>query len=164
VVAGRTLFFFHAMFGDPQPLGRQINHLASLREAGFLGPQIVLTLLATADGMNEDLIGRLDLPQVRASMALLSAWFLATLVPQALGGTNEAVGGGRQTAIMAVFSELPLQGFDALLQTFDLSFELFGVFSQRVNGHDGLFEPFTQVLICLAGLLQFFVFALQPLA
>ncbi len=49
--------------------------------------------------------------------------------------------------IMAVFGLLSFEGFDALVL--------------RVNGHDGLFEPFAQVLIRLVRLFQLFVFALQ---
>ena len=52
--------------------------------------------------------------------------------------------------IMAVFGLLSFEGFDALLL--------------RVNGHDGLFEPFAQVLIRLVRLFEFFIFASQPFA
>jgi hypothetical protein len=55
----RTLFFFHAMFGDPEPLGRQVDHLPSLWHICWLSAQIVLAMLAADDWMNEDLIGHL---------------------------------------------------------------------------------------------------------
>ena len=115
MVTHRTLFFFHAMFGDPEPLGRQVEHLASLRHGGFLGAQIVLALLAAEDWMNEDLIGLLYLPQVMPTMSWLSTGLLAALVSQALGRTHKTIGGGRQTAIMTIFGLLPFERFDALL-------------------------------------------------
>ena len=51
---------------------------------------------------------------------------------------------------MAIFGLLPFQGFDALLQRVDQPFEDFHALVLRANGHDGLFEPFAQVLIRLA--------------
>ncbi len=100
--------------------------------------------------MNEDLIGNLYLPQVVPTMAVLPTRLLATLFPQALGCTNKAVGGGRQTTSMASFGQLPFERFDALLL--------------RPNGYKGLFESFAQVLIRLVQLVQFFVFTLQCFA
>jgi len=164
VGAGWTLFFFRAMFGDPKPLGRQIDHLASLRDTCRLGTQIVVTLLTADDRVDEDLIGRLHLSQVMPTMAHLAAWFLATLLPQALGYTHEAVGGGGQTAIMTIFGLVPFEGVDALLQSVDQPFEDFHALVLRANGDDGLFEPFAQVLIRLVRLFQLCVFVLQRFA
>src|SRR6266567_4061300 len=109
-----ALLFFHAMFGDPEPLGRQIDHLASLWHLCWVGAQIVLALLAAEDWMNEDLIRRLHLPQMMSTMSWLSTGLPAALVPQALGRTHKTIGGGRQTAIMAIFGLLPFEGLDAL--------------------------------------------------
>src|SRR5260370_32010998 len=67
-----TLFFFHAMFRDPEPLGRQIDDLASLRQVCWLGTQIVLATLAADDVMIEDLIGHLYLLLVMPTMAHLA--------------------------------------------------------------------------------------------
>ena len=103
------------MFGDPEPLGRQVDHLPSLRQVCGLGAQIVLAVRAFDDGMNEHLIERLHLPQVMPTMSWLSTGLLAALLPQALGRTHKTIGGGRQTAIMAIFGLLPFEGFDALL-------------------------------------------------
>ena len=136
----RTLLFFHAMFGDPEPLGRQIDDLASLWHGGFLGVQIVLTLLAAEDWMNEDLIRALYLPQVRPTMSWLSTGLLAALLPQALGRTHKTIGGGRQTAIMTIFGLVPFEGFDALLQRVDQPFEDF---------HALLLEPMA-MMACLS--------------
>jgi|GEM_PF-6329227 len=60
---------------------------------------------------------------------------------------------------MAIFSLVPFEGFDALLQRVDQPFEGFDMLLLRANGADGLFEPFAQVLIRLVRLFQFFVFA-----
>ncbi len=94
----------------------------------------------------------------------LSAWFLATLLPQALGYTHEAVGGGGQTASMTIFGLLPFEGFDALLQSVDQPFEDFHALLLRANGDEGLFEPFAQVLIRLVRLSHLCVFVLQRFA
>ena len=61
---------------------------------------------------------------------------------------------------MAIFGPLPFEGFDALLQRVDQPFEGFHSLLLRANGHEGLFEPFTQVLIRLAQLFQLVVFAM----
>jgi hypothetical protein len=55
------------------------------------------------------------LPQVMAAMSWLSTGLLAALLSQALGRTPKPIGGGRQTASMAIFGLLPFEGFDALL-------------------------------------------------
>ena len=110
-----ALLFFHPMFPDPEPPGRQVDHLASLWYLCRLGTQIVLALFTRDDRMNKHLIRRLNLPQVMPTMAWLSTGLLAALLPQALGRTHKTIGGGRQTAIMAIFGLLPFEGFDALL-------------------------------------------------
>jgi hypothetical protein len=92
VGTGRTLFFFDPVFRDPEPLGRQIDHLASLGHFCGLGTQILLTAFTGEDRMKEDLIGRLDLVQVMAWMTWLSPGLLATLFPQALGSTLYILG------------------------------------------------------------------------
>ena len=159
-----ALLFFHAMFRDPEPFGRQVDHLPSLRQVCGLGAQIVVALLAADDRMNEHLIGRLHLPEVMPTMALLPARRLPALFPQALGGTHKPIGGGRQTAIMAIFGLLPFEAFDAFSQRVDQPFKGFDALLLSVNGSDGLFEPFAQVLIRLVRLFQLFVFAPQPFA
>ena len=65
---------------------------------------------------------------------------------------------------MAVFGLLSFQGFDTLLQKVDQLFEGFNALLLRVNGSDGLFEPFAQVLIRLLRLFQLCVFVLQRFA
>ena len=59
-------------------------------------------------------------------MAWLTTSLLAALVSLALGRTHKTIGGGRQTALMAIFGLLPFEGFVALL-TID-------------DGSDGLLE------------------------
>ncbi len=114
--------------------------------------------------MNEDLIGRLYLPQVMPTMAWLSTGLLAALVPQALGRTHETIGGGRQTAIMAIFGLLPFEGFDAFLQRVNQPFEDVHALLLSANGADGLFESFAQVSIGLLRLFQLCIFVLQRFA
>jgi len=124
----------------------------------------VVALLAAENWMNEDLIGHLDLPQVMPTMAWLSTRRLPAFFAQALGGTHKPIGGGRQTAVMAIFGLLPFQGFDALLQGVDQPFEDVHTLLPRTNGDDGLFEPFAQVLIRLLRLFQLGIFVLQRFA
>src|SRR5258708_22764482 len=95
------------------------------------------------------------------TMSWLTTRLLATLCAQALGRTHKPIGGGRQTAVMAIFGLLPLQGVDALLQRLDQPFEDVHTLLPSANGDDGLFEPLAQVLIRLVRLFQLFVFAPQ---
>src|ERR1700688_2215076 len=111
--------------------------------------------------MNEHLVRGLHLPQVMPLVSLLPTRLLAARFAQALGHTHEAIGGGRQTAIMAIFGLLPLQGLEALLQPCDQPCEHLHALLSSTNGDDGLFESFAQVLIGLLRLLQGFVFAPQ---
>ena len=86
-----ALLFFDAMFRDPDSFGRKINHLAVLWQLGWLRPQIVLTVLATDDWMNEHLIRLLYLPQMMARVAFLPSGFFPARLPQALDGASKAV-------------------------------------------------------------------------
>jgi hypothetical protein len=65
---------------------------------------------------------------------------------------------------MAIFGLSPFEGFYTLLLGINQPFEDFHAFLLIRNGLDSFFESFTQVLIRFAGLLQFFVFALQQFA
>lgn len=65
---------------------------------------------------------------------------------------------------MAIFGLLPFEAFDAFSQRVDQPFKGFDALLLSVNGSDGLFEPFAQVLIRLVRLFQLFVFAPQPFA
>ena len=65
---------------------------------------------------------------------------------------------------MAIFGQSPFKSFDALLLRGDQPFEGFDALLLRVKSHDGLFEPFAQVLIGLLRLFEFFIFASQPFA
>src|SRR5437763_2896500 len=114
--------------------------------------------------MHEDVIRLLHLLEMMPTMALLSSGLLAAFFAQALGWPHKAIRGRRQTAIMAVFGLVSFQGFDALLQKVDQPLEGFDVLLLRLNGHDGLFEPFAQVLIGLVRLFEFFILASQPFA
>jgi hypothetical protein len=112
----RTALFFDSMFAHPKPKHWQIHHLPTLRELSRDVPEIKLALFAARHFMHDHLIGTLHLLKVMTLMTVLSAWLLAALLPQALGWTHKAIGGGRQTAIMAIFGLLPFERFDPLLQ------------------------------------------------
>ena len=111
--------------------------------------------------MNDDLIRHLHLSQVVPMMALLSICLLPALLAQALCRANKPIRGGRQTAIMAIFGLVPFQVSDALLLRRDESFENSYLLLLSVDGNDGLFESFTQVLVRLLQVFQFFLFAQQ---
>src|SRR6266702_4653344 len=145
-----TLLFFHPMFRDPEPFGWQVHHLTPLWHGGFLLAQVVLAALTACNGMHEDVVRLLHLLEMMPTVALLCAGLLAAFCAQALGWPHKAIRGRRQVTLMAVFGLLSFQGVDALLL--------------RLNGHDGLFEPFAQVLIGLVRLVEFFIFASQPFA
>ena len=63
---------------------------------------------------------------------------------------------------MAIFGLLPFEGFDALQERVNQPFKGFHLLLLRLNGHDGFFEPFAQVLIGLVQLVELFVFPRQP--
>jgi hypothetical protein len=159
-----TLLFFHAMFRDPEPLGWQVHHLAPLWHAGFLLTQVVLAALTAFNGMNEDVIRVLHLVEMMPTVAFLPAGLLPAPLAQALGWPHKPIRGRRQVTIVAIFGLLSFQGFDALLQKVDQPFQGFDALLLSVNGDDGLFEPFAQVLIRLLRLFEFFIFASQPFA
>jgi hypothetical protein len=76
-----TLFFFDAMFDDPEPFDGQIHHLTPLWQVCWLQTQIMLATFTTDNGMNEDLIRHLHLPQVMPAMTFLSTRLSAALLP-----------------------------------------------------------------------------------
>ncbi|WP_201382022.1 hypothetical protein [Ktedonobacter sp. SOSP1-52] len=86
-----TVLFFHAMLSHPEPLGRQIDDLASFWDNCWLQAQIVVAPFTLLNWMNEYFIWRLDLPSVMSTMALLSIRFLPTRLPQALGRTPKTI-------------------------------------------------------------------------
>ena len=129
-----------------------------------MGAQIVLAVLTALDCMKENLIGVGHLLQVMPPVPFLPTRLLPALFAQTLRGTHEAIGGGGQTAIMAIFGLLPFEGFDALLLRVDEPFEDSHALLLRAHGDDGLFEPFAQVSIRLLQLFEFFIFASQPFA
>ena len=62
---------------------------------------------------------------------------------------------------MAIFGQLPLERFDALLLRGDQPLERFDALLLMAQGDHGLFESFAQVLIRLLRLLQFIVFVMS---
>ena len=105
----RTLFFFDAMFPDPESFGGQINDLASLRHCCWLGAQIRLTVLTAGDWINNDLIWLLHLLEVMPPMPCLTTWCFPAFLSQALWGTDKTIRRGRKTTIVAIFRSLSFQ-------------------------------------------------------
>lgn len=112
----RTGFLLHPIFLDPQAFFGQVQDLAAFGIAGRLPPQVVLTVLADLDRMDQHLIRKLDLLKMMAPMTRLATCFLAALLPQTLGRAHEVIRRGRQAAVVAIFGFLPLQFFDSLLR------------------------------------------------
>jgi hypothetical protein len=79
----------------------------------MLSTQVVLTVLAAFERMNEDLIWNLHQLQVMSTMALLSTGFLAAWLPQALDRTTKAIAAWWQTTVVTIFGLLTLKRFDA---------------------------------------------------
>ena len=61
---------------------------------------------------------------------------------------------------MAIFGQLPFEGFNAFELRGDQPFEGFDALLLILKGSDGFFESFAQILIGLLHLVQLFVFAL----
>jgi len=131
------------MFADPEPLDRQVNDLASLRQLCWLAPQILVAMLTAEDWMNEDFIGRLYLLEMMSAMSLLPTGLLAALFPQALERANKTIRGGRQAAMMTIFGKLSFQRFDTLLLKADQPFEGLDLLMLGFKSADCLFESFS---------------------
>ena len=96
-----------------------IHHLPTFDLQRGYGLQIRLAVLTAGDGMHEHLIGTGTPHQRLAWVAWLSTRFLPALLVQALGLPNEAVRGGRQMRIVAVFRQPLFQQLHTLLQLRD---------------------------------------------
>src|SRR5260370_20912405 len=103
------------MFGGPKALDLQVHDLAALWHCCWLRTQILLAVFTALDCMDENLIGVVHLPQMMPPVPLLPTRLLPALFPQTLGGTHEAIGGGWQTTIMAIFALVPFDRLDTLV-------------------------------------------------
>src|SRR5260370_16675904 len=97
-------------------LSRQINDLAALHLQRCYRAQIVLTVLAVFDRVDDDRIGSLRHLQRAPWMISLSSRLLAAFLAQALGLPMKAIRGGRQVAVVAIFCFLPLPSPPTLRQ------------------------------------------------
>lgn len=114
-----TLFLLGLMFGHPQPWRRDIDHLAAFHLQCRNGLQILLTASTVRHRMHHNFI-RASLPVQRGPLVSgLTSGFLAALLAQTFGLAHEAVGGGRQVAVVAVFVHALLQRLHLLLQLRD---------------------------------------------
>ena len=162
--ASGTLFFFHAMFRDPEPLDRQVDHLTPLWQVCWLGTQIVLAMLAADDGMNEHLIGCLHLPQVMPTMALLPTGFLPLFCRKLLGGrTKRSEEGGKLLLWLSLACCLSRVLMRSCRESISPSRALTCSCREPIAMMACL-SPSRRVLIRLLRLFQLFVFALQRFA
>src|SRR5258708_6850175 len=90
-------------------LSRQINDLAALHLQRCYLAQIVLTVLAVFDRVDDYRIGSLRHLQRAPWMISLSSRLLAAFLAQALGLPMKAIRGGRQVAVLAIFRLLRFQ-------------------------------------------------------
>src|SRR5215472_12905391 len=86
-----TLLFFDAMLCDPEALGWQIDHLATLGNGSGAGAQIPLAMRAVLYRMYQHGIWLLDRLEVMPPMAWLPAWLFAAFLLEALGATHEPI-------------------------------------------------------------------------
>src|SRR5205085_4308490 len=114
LLALRTLFLLAVMLSHEQTGWRYIHHLPPLHAARRNLPQIRLALLTAFHRMHNHLIGTGREQQRFAWVALLTTGLLAALLAQTLGLTAEPIRGGRQVAIVAIFSQPCLQRFHLL--------------------------------------------------
>lgn len=116
MAATRVDFVLNLMLGDSEPFDWQVDHLSAFHNRAGLLSQVLLALLTTLDGMDQDFIRGRNLLEVLTAMARLPASVLATLFPQALGRSHEAIRGRRQVTIVAIFGFLLFQFLDTSLQ------------------------------------------------
>ena len=134
-----TLFVLALILPDHHPRRGDIHHLSALDRAGLHGLQVPLAMLAALHCLDDHLIwGRREL-QALAGGTRLSSGLLAALFPQAPGLAHEAIRGGRQVTVVAVFGQPLFQRLEALLQLRDqfvplrkLVVSLLDLFSQRL--------------------------------
>ena len=122
-------------------LSRQINDLAALHLQRCYLAQIVLTVLAVFDRVDDYRIGSLRHLQRAPWMISLSSRLLAAFLAQALGLPMKAIRGGRQVAVVAIFGLLRFQYAQTLSQPRDLGSQGRILFSELVQffvfGHTG---------------------------
>ncbi len=105
------------MFDHQHTLGWQIDHLAPFHLQACHLAQIVLTVLAVVNRMNNHQIGRLRQLQGVSCMTGLSPGLLAAFLAQTLGPPMKAIRGGGQVTVVAIFGELSFQHADAFAQS-----------------------------------------------
>ncbi len=124
LLAHGTDFALGLMFCDHQPLGRQIDHLATFHLHISHLAQILLAVLALLDRVTHHQIGRLRQHQGVSGMTALSTRLLAAALAQTLGLPMKAVRRWGQVAVVAVFLELLLQRLHLLTEPLELVLHL----------------------------------------
>jgi hypothetical protein len=84
LMAGGTQLAFTLMLNDVDPLGRKVDHLATLKQEGGIVAQILLAVLALGHLMKHDFIGIFLHAEGVALVTSLPSRFLSTALAQAL--------------------------------------------------------------------------------
>ncbi|GCE15591.1 hypothetical protein KTT_54500 [Tengunoibacter tsumagoiensis] len=143
----RALLLFSLMFHDPEPFRRQIDDLSAFRDPPRTGFKVLVAAGTGSNLMDQDLIGSFDLAQGMPFVPWLASGFFAALLAQRFGYPHKAIRGGRQTTVMAVFGLLPLKRLETLLLKSNDPFQILDLLLERLNGMDGLPQPFSQGLV-----------------
>jgi hypothetical protein len=116
VLAGRTLFLLGLIFAHQHTRRGHIQHLAPLSATGCHCQQVLLARFTALDLQLGDLIRGAGERQARSRVSYLPTRWLLALLAQAFWLASKPIGGGGQVAIMAIFGEPVLQGFQVLAQ------------------------------------------------
>ena len=107
-------------------------------------------------------IDSLHLFQVMPVVSLLRSWLLAALLAQAFRPPHEAVRGGWQAAVVAIFAKPSLQGVQLLLQILDRFLLLADRLRRLFESLAQRSQFLAQCRILLTVLFQFFVLGHTP--
>jgi hypothetical protein len=117
LLTSRAALLVCLMFDHQHTLGWQIDHLAPFHGQARHLAQIVLTVLAVVNRVNDHQIGRRRQLQGVSCMTGLSPRLLAASLAQTLGLSVKAIRGGWQVTVVAIFGELSFQHADAFAQS-----------------------------------------------
>lgn len=120
LLAHRTLFLLRLIFPHPQTRRGHVHDLATLSSTRSHRMQVVLTRFTSLYRQVGDLIGGGRELQARSRVSWLSSRWLPALLAQAFRCAHRPIRGRRQVAIVAIFREPVLQGFQVLAQALHL--------------------------------------------
>lgn len=116
MLAVGTLFLLGPIFPHHQMGQRQIHDLSTLYSTRCHRVQIVLARFASFDLLLDELIWRRRELQARSWVSWLPSRFLLALWAQAFRFAPKPIRGWGQVAVVAIFREPVLQGFQLLAQ------------------------------------------------